>query len=282
MVLKIILLFLLSISSVYAISYHSIHQRFDAYHKIGLINQIDKMVELSQTAFPGQYSTSTYQFYLSDNLNATQKLTEYSMCTNEDFHHFKLYIPVGTEYFALSFGGLGNPGYVINYSYKPIKIDHANMIPDWIGNNKEKIFKGGGQFTGYVASRDGTKSIVSPKNSPFMDSGGWLYIDVIRGNSFSPSNRDSGNRPSNYLVKFGFDIKIRTTEKFKQWLKMAKEDYNSKTFRIIKPNGDPYDSYSPIKLVYNFCKTGITTYNLQVPTIISKKGKFIPYKINFN
>jgi len=247
-----------------ATSYQSIHQRFDAYKNKGFINQIDKMIELSKTSFPGQYSTSTYEFYLSENINATQKLEDGSMCTNENFHHFKIYIPVGTEYFALSFGGIGNPGYVINYSYKPVKIDHANMIPDWIGNNKEKIFKGGGQFTGYVASRDGTKSIVSPKNSPFMDSGGWLYIDVIRGNSFSPSNRESGNQMKKYLVKFTLDIKVKETDKLKEWLKKAKEDYNSKTFKIIKPNGDPYDATSSINIITKSCTKGIVNEQMIV------------------
>lgn len=260
---NLILLVLLS-TLLSATTYQSVHQRLDAYGNIGIVNQADKMLELSKTSFPGQYSTSTYEFYLSENLSATEKLEDGSMCTNENFHNFKIYIPVGTQYFALSFGGIGNPGYVINYSYKPTKIDHANMIPDWLGDNQEKIFRGGGQFTGYTASRDGTKSIVSPKDSPFMESGGWLYIDVIRGNGFSPSNRDSGNQMKKYLVKFTLDLKIGNEAKFTEWLNSAKEDYESKTYKVVQPNGDPYDASSSIDIIAKSCTKGILTEKMVV------------------
>jgi hypothetical protein len=274
--LRILSLLVLSSVLSFALSYYSIHQSSDAYNKRGFIAQAEKMLELSKTDFPGQYSTSTYKFYLSENLHATKKLSTHKMCTNEDFSHFKLYIPVGTQYVALSFGGLGNPGYVIHYAYNPVEINHANALPEWLGENKEQIFVA--DITGYIASRDGTRSIVTPKESPFMESGGWLYIDVIRGNEFSPSNRDSGNLASQYLVKLTVDLKIDTQSGFAAWLKRAKEDFAKKSYQIIKPNGDPYDTYSPIKLIYNSCQSGTVSQSMSVPIIAKNKGAFVPAK----
>lgn len=262
--MKKLFLLLATLLSLHATHYVSWHQTTDAYGDTGFINQADKMLALSKTAFPAKYSSATYYLYLTDNLHATKELEDGSMCTNADFHHFKVYIPVGTEYMALSFGGIGNPGYVINYTYKPNTIDHANMVADWRDSNQLKIFNGEGNITGYTMSRDGTKSIVTPKPSPFVSTGGWLYVDVIRGNEFSSSSRDSGNQAREYLLQVTLDIKISDESAFLAWLTKAKLDYRNKAYKIIQPNGDPYDDTNSIDIISNDCRKGILSERISV------------------